>query len=37
MAKKDTKSKDYAKRLQTLSGARWKLILDVQRPCIDGI
>jgi SAM-dependent methyltransferase len=32
MAKKDTKSKDYAKRLQTLSGARWKLILDVQRP-----
>ena len=32
MAKKDTKSKDYAKRLQTLSGARWKQILDVQRP-----
>ena len=32
MDKKDTKSEDYANRLQNLSGAKWKQILDVQRP-----
>lgn len=30
--KKDTKGEDYADRLQVLSGAKWKQILDVQRP-----
>lgn len=30
--KKDTKGVDYADRLQTLSGAKWKQIFDVQRP-----
>ncbi len=30
--KKDTKSVDYAERLQRLSGAKWKQVLDVQRP-----
>ncbi len=30
--KKDTKGEDYAERLQTLSGAKWKRVLDVQRP-----
>lgn len=29
---KDTKGRDYAKRLQTLSSAKWKQALDVQRP-----
>lgn len=33
MAKaKDTKGKDYSDRLKNLSGAKWKQILDVQRP-----
>jgi SAM-dependent methyltransferase len=32
MTKKDTKSEDYANRLKTLSGTKWKQILDVQRP-----
>jgi len=32
MAKKDTKGEDYTELLQTLSGAKWKQILDVQRP-----
>ena len=31
-SKKDTKSTDYTERLERLSGARWKQILDVQRP-----
>lgn len=30
--RKDTKGVDYAERLQNLSGARWKKLLDVQRP-----
>ena len=28
----DTRSVEYAERLQRLSGARWKQVLDVQRP-----
>ena len=28
----DTRSQDYADRLRDLSGARWKQVLDVQRP-----
>ena len=28
----DTRSSEYAVRLQSLSGARWKQVLDVQRP-----
>ena len=28
----DTRSAEYAQRLQHLSGARWKQLLDVQRP-----
>ena len=28
----DTRSAEYAQRLQHLSGARWKQVLDVQRP-----
>ena len=28
----DTQSQEYADRLRTLSGARWKQVLDVQRP-----
>lgn len=28
----DTRSADYADRLRTLGGARWKQVLDVQRP-----
>lgn len=29
---KDTKGQDYTERLERLSGAKWKQILDVQRP-----
>lgn len=29
---KDTKGESYANRLEKLSGARWKQVLDVQRP-----
>jgi len=29
---KNTKGKDYADRLQNLSGAKWKTVFDVQRP-----
>ena len=32
MAKKDTKGEDYTELLQTLSGVKWKQILDFQRP-----
>lgn len=32
MPKKDTKGVDYAERLERLSGAKWKQVLDVQRP-----
>lgn len=32
MVKKDTKGMDYADRLKNLSGAKWKQLLDVQRP-----
>lgn len=32
MAKKDTKGVNYAERLTRLSGAKWKQVLDVQRP-----
>ena len=28
----DTAGRDYAERLQRLEGARWKKLLDVQRP-----
>lgn len=28
----DTRSTEYAQRLRSLSGARWKQVLDVQRP-----
>lgn len=30
--KKDTKGEEYADRLKVLSGAKWKQVLDVQRP-----
>ena len=30
--RKNTKGEDYAERLQTLSNAKWKQVLDVQRP-----
>lgn len=32
MPQKNTKGSDYAERLNNLSGARWKTLLDVQRP-----
>lgn len=32
MSGKDTKGEEYAERLAKLSGARWKRVLDVQRP-----
>lgn len=32
MSNPDTSGQDYTTRLQTLEGARWKQVLDVQRP-----
>lgn len=32
LTQKDTKGEDYTRRLELLSGAKWKKILDVQRP-----